>query len=269
MSSSAAPAEPAPAGAADGAPVQKTEKQLKREAEKKAKKEAEAAKKAASSRRGKFAARAAAASPSASCRTLPSTSSLPPALGCVSSHARSVAIVPRSAPNETLPRLSFRVISRVRALSPRPRPRRRASASSRTRARAFPTPAASDRASTDPPPRPSSSLFPRVARFLSDEMRLQRWLFDRFRAVGALLRLGSAAPVSSTKSCTSERLARDHPTDVLLHRQGGHGGDASTGDDPQPRAHGPRSAARKPLPPSVVLRPAVWRFRDDPARAQA
>ena len=47
MSSDAAPAEPAPAGAADGAPVQKTEKQLKREAEKKAKKEAEAAKKAA------------------------------------------------------------------------------------------------------------------------------------------------------------------------------------------------------------------------------
>ena len=57
MSSEAAPVDPAPAAApaagaetpapADGAPVEKTEKQLKREAEKKAKKAAEAAKKAA------------------------------------------------------------------------------------------------------------------------------------------------------------------------------------------------------------------------------
>lgn len=44
MSSEAPATDPAPA---EGAPVEKTEKQLKREAEKKAKKEAEAAKKAA------------------------------------------------------------------------------------------------------------------------------------------------------------------------------------------------------------------------------
>ena len=44
MSSEAPATDPAPA---EGAPVEKTEKQLKREAEKKAKKQAEAAKKAA------------------------------------------------------------------------------------------------------------------------------------------------------------------------------------------------------------------------------
>lgn len=136
MSSDAPPAEPAPAGAADGAPVQKTEKQLKREAEKKAKKEAEAAKKAA-----KLAARQVRGQGGGGITVgvvqNPPVDLEPPSGTRVrlSSRARSVAIVPRSRPDRDarvypFPRLRDRVrVPRVRVrvaarpLAPRPRSR--------------------------------------------------------------------------------------------------------------------------------------------------
>ena len=99
MSSDAAPAEPAPAGAADGAPVQKTEKQLKREAEKKAKKEAEAAKKAAKLAARQVRGQGGGGITVGVVQNPPIDLEPPPGTRVrLSSHARSVAIVPRSRP---------------------------------------------------------------------------------------------------------------------------------------------------------------------------
>ena len=165
-------------------PVQKTEKQLKREAEKKAKKEAEAAKKAA-----KLAARQVRGQGGGGITVgvvqNPPIDLEPPSGTRVrlSSHAfggdRS-AIPPRTRRSFIPFRVSASAPASPASASASPRVR-----SSRTRAHASPTPAASDRASTDPPPRPSSSSSLASQDFYPDEMRLQRWLFDHFRAVGA------------------------------------------------------------------------------------
>ena len=159
MSSEAPATDPAPA---EGAPVEKTEKQLKREAEKKAKKEAEAAKKAA-----KLAARQVRGQPGGTITVgvvqHPPVELEPPSGTRV-----------RATPFSTPPR----VVERARrpigsSADDATADHRDASVS----ARDFLSSLTFAVLAPEPPSLNRQDFYP-------DEMRLQRWLFDHFRKVG-------------------------------------------------------------------------------------
>ena len=222
-------------------PWEKTEKQLKREAEKKAKKEAEAAKKAA-----KLAARQVRGQPG----------------GTITVGVVQHPPVELEPPSGT--RYVPRRYRRPRAVERRRRPREPLGTPRHDRRSAT-------RGLCHSPIPDSPSLALRVPRTSTRRMRLQRWLFDHFRAVGARSEFEEYdAPVLERQELYKRKAGEEITRQMYSFTDKEQAEVAlRPGTNPFASAHGARARAVRDAPAEVVQRTAVLALRDHAAGTEA